>query len=1216
MQADPIDALEDLEKAIREARGGKYYRRIPTGKPKRPWRYVYSKEEYNREKEQHVSGPEAQKHREESAPARVWISEKDATTKHGLPKSTKDAHQAGGSYSSERRSLHAKIVEKFLDDVKPVEKGKKPVAILTMGGPASGKTSLLKHIVGNYHDFVGVNPDDVKDELPEYQKAINLGKTKSGAPMSARNAAHMAHDESSDVAEEIQKQAIEGRKNVIIDGTGKNIDKYLKKIKVLKDQGYHVQIIMPHVTLGEALKRVSDRARKTGRYVPNEVSIDAHRAIPGNFEKIAHAADEYALFRAKKPPSLIVSGGKDRVEKIHDPKEHAAFMHIAKTAAHDVGAEKKHGAMYTRKSEEPERLSTDLPEAEPSFSLKDVRKRLATWNPLDEDEKKNHAPAHANWSDDEEPDDGVAEVVQDYEDETRKHLQMKDAQQVSKALRRMDHIDHLEVLSKGGAEQAGHKYLSRKPDGRGGYVYTYGQPHEHPEGHEPVKAKTKKISYAPHERLEGGGEGKGPEKEAHSMGGDFAIQRGKYGSYDVVHTPSGMIAAHSGSKSEGEAVLHHVSQHPEAQNLHFDPKGGEETKGSISKLHGVMQKFAYQGKDAYHLTPEARVQQEKEKSQKRHDDLHDQARRNGTKIDVHTQNRIHEHAGQHKSKYGSYPQNYDSSNNPKAVAEKVSQLDNRFAQAHDTQNQSRLSSGKKWYGAHPGDEHLAEAAKEIKSAKQRVGWGHYQEASERVKEAHKHLDKVAASPAHTEKSMDLIDALEPLVKGLSHKYVSRKRNASGGYDYVYSHPKTKEHHVIETSSAHAGEVRSREQGGQATSRGISYRRNSGTSDAGIKKLSPRDVIMGSHNHIDDDHVKSMHESAMRDTHQQHQKQAAKKIHDTTDSKSHFEGVRDVLSLMANGHEVPPEGVAKYLTHALKLKTPVTSERAREYLHNWAAVGGEDQYGRSLHHEQASGKFYVGERGRGGHVVDHPSNQKETAAKKSEDTVMTEEKLSKGLYDFKNYDPKKQGTIPDEYLWDYLCAFVEEAYEAERREKEHQNVLVPPASTGEDVISLYAGAVMRELVQYIPSNDCLKRAAKKFDVTKETIKGILSSEGFVKPYTTTGEWTDDYDSLAAMGGVGTTRPMQLSAKPDPLSLPVDGVALAKSIEPAKKGWIDDSRDPHIGLADAEALRIGAASFRAEAEWKPNVSSGCVIHGVADLTKAQNYATPHAHCTCPR
>jgi len=51
-----------------QARGGKYYRRTPTGNPKRPWRYYYTRKQYEQEHgaKAHVSGGEAQQARQTS----------------------------------------------------------------------------------------------------------------------------------------------------------------------------------------------------------------------------------------------------------------------------------------------------------------------------------------------------------------------------------------------------------------------------------------------------------------------------------------------------------------------------------------------------------------------------------------------------------------------------------------------------------------------------------------------------------------------------------------------------------------------------------------------------------------------------------------------------------------------------------------------------------------------------------------------------------------------------------------------------------------------------------------------------------------------------------------------------------------------------------------------------------------------------------------------
>lgn len=281
------------------------------------------------------------------APARKWAA---SVTEHGLPADTQKHHQVEGHYHPERKVLHEHIMSKFLDHVPSVPENQTPTAVVMMGGSGAGKGTILRHVLQDHHDFVNINPDDVKEELPEYQRAINLGhegmagvmadkklshKEKAqkisemarqdkgtGEPHSAKDAALSVHEESSDVAGEIHRRAVQGRKNLILDGTGKNAEKYGKKIEELKAAGYHVRLMMPHIDMGEAKKRVKERADRSGRYVPDEFVEEAHHVIPGNFERLAAKAHEAVLFNNnKKPPDPVWT--MNNVTGQHDIKDHA-----------------------------------------------------------------------------------------------------------------------------------------------------------------------------------------------------------------------------------------------------------------------------------------------------------------------------------------------------------------------------------------------------------------------------------------------------------------------------------------------------------------------------------------------------------------------------------------------------------------------------------------------------------------------------------------------------------------------------------------------------------------------------------------------------------------------------------------------------------------------------------------------------------------------------
>lgn len=241
--------------------------------------------------------PEAAKHAEtvkkagglDPTPARVWHDEKPSPD---LPDETWQPHfdghpDQGGKPSAERvAAVHAPIMEKALN-VPPVAPGVQKIAVVTMGGPASGKSSGLGALA-NDPNFVKVDPDGIKEQLPEYQKAIDPAATWT-------KAAAMAHEESSYIAKQIKAKAIEQGNHLIVDGTGANAEKFMQGIEDLKAKGYQVHLVMPHVEVEEALPRAMARGQKIGRIVPEPFIREAYSKIPNNFERIAAKVDSFKM---------------------------------------------------------------------------------------------------------------------------------------------------------------------------------------------------------------------------------------------------------------------------------------------------------------------------------------------------------------------------------------------------------------------------------------------------------------------------------------------------------------------------------------------------------------------------------------------------------------------------------------------------------------------------------------------------------------------------------------------------------------------------------------------------------------------------------------------------------------------------------------------------------------------------------------------------------
>jgi len=285
-------------------------------------------------------------------------------SKYGINADTGVAHDAG------RAKLHEEIIAKHFDHVPSVPRNKKPVAFVTMGGPASGKTSGLAILgIAGRSDFVHVDPDTVKTGdkhlgttgLPEFHEGASLGFSAGGERVSSKSAASVVHDESSYIADRLRDKAIEARKNVVVDGTGKNAEKHIALIRRLKDEGYHVHLIMPHQTAQNAKRLNKIRSAKQGRHVPEDIVDEAYSKIPHNFHRIAAEADEAVLFNARDgfPPKKVWQKHVSGETTTHD----AHFMH------HFNGT---FGGPPMQKSESdvPKKIKKDLPLSIPVEQLR------------------------------------------------------------------------------------------------------------------------------------------------------------------------------------------------------------------------------------------------------------------------------------------------------------------------------------------------------------------------------------------------------------------------------------------------------------------------------------------------------------------------------------------------------------------------------------------------------------------------------------------------------------------------------------------------------------------------------------------------------------------------------------------------------------------------------------------------------------------------------
>lgn len=206
-----------------------------------------------------------------------------------------------------RSEMRQAIEDSYFSTAEPAPASRKPIAYVMGGGGASGKGFVKNHLIKtgriNETGAVSLDPDEVKPDIPEYTEIVAAGDSRAAA---------VTHEESSDIAKRIKARAIAGRYDIVLDvtlGDPKKGEKYLQE---LKDAGYEVRLFGVTVNPEMAVVRAMNRAQKTGRYVPINALLHAHKGFNGAFEAYAKIADEAVLFdnTTERQEIAHATGGK------------------------------------------------------------------------------------------------------------------------------------------------------------------------------------------------------------------------------------------------------------------------------------------------------------------------------------------------------------------------------------------------------------------------------------------------------------------------------------------------------------------------------------------------------------------------------------------------------------------------------------------------------------------------------------------------------------------------------------------------------------------------------------------------------------------------------------------------------------------------------------------------------------------------------------------
>jgi predicted ABC-type ATPase len=231
-------------------------------------------------------------------------------------------------YNIDRQLLQDHIMEKFLqttiryviDDEEIIcDRPKQPWLVFTAGCMGAGKGHTIKWLADKelfpLKAFVQVDADALRELLPEFKEYNKIDETKAG---------YNTQKEVGYISELLTLDGLDKGKNVLVDGSLRDAEWYSKYIKDIRLQFPHINIGILYVTATKdtILQRAADRAKETGRVVPEEVILSTLRKIPESIRILSPLVDFLATFENEDDePRLVYSCQYDHVVKNSDEGE-------------------------------------------------------------------------------------------------------------------------------------------------------------------------------------------------------------------------------------------------------------------------------------------------------------------------------------------------------------------------------------------------------------------------------------------------------------------------------------------------------------------------------------------------------------------------------------------------------------------------------------------------------------------------------------------------------------------------------------------------------------------------------------------------------------------------------------------------------------------------------------------------------------------------------
>ena len=166
-------------------------------------------------------------------------------------------------------------------------------AVIAIGFPAAGKSTTFANPLAKKYKARLCDSDTIKKVLPEFANGYG---------------GNLVHKESTNINEEVLKNAVEKGDNVVYPILGYDQKKLGGVIKKFKDKGYKVTLCYKDMPVNMAKGRLLVRFLQKGRYLPLECISKAQGTLAQSFDANKEMADSFVRSTNTKP-----YGGEEKV---------------------------------------------------------------------------------------------------------------------------------------------------------------------------------------------------------------------------------------------------------------------------------------------------------------------------------------------------------------------------------------------------------------------------------------------------------------------------------------------------------------------------------------------------------------------------------------------------------------------------------------------------------------------------------------------------------------------------------------------------------------------------------------------------------------------------------------------------------------------------------------------------------------------------------------